>query len=263
MTELASLPQHQSLFHYNMVIGLAGDGFSTTINIFNYFNGMMFGDGYESPATADLVFYDQHGKEGFKIQRRLEPWSSAYIDLGEELRRDKAVGAAGVVMGTIYSRLIPDTVPAMLKGKRVSTELTAEIETPSGARDFIHNTGAPAYVPIVSQYKGGILFADQFTDPCHMVLVNRYLGPKIPFISEGFAKIEIKNHLGDSRTATTERVPARGMRLFSILDHFPDIYDFLDGQCGVMNVKAANLMHKPWIWFGARDGKSDISIDHT
>jgi hypothetical protein len=151
----------------------------------------------------------------------------------------------------------------MLKGKRISTELTAEIKTPSGARDFIHNTGGPAYVPMVSRYGGALLFADKFTEPCHIVLVNKYLGPKIPFISDGVANIEIQNHRGEKRRAKTGRVPARGMRLFSILDHFPDIYEFLDNECGVMNVHSANLMHKPWIWFGARDGKSDICIDHT
>jgi hypothetical protein len=48
-----------------------------------------------------------------------------------------------------------------------------------------------------------------------------------------------------------------------MLDHFPDLYDFLEGECGRLDFYSANLSHKPWVWFGARNGKTDISIDHT
>jgi hypothetical protein len=254
------LPKHENLFHYNMTLAMVGEGFSTIVNAVNYFTPEIWGEDYNSPAVLDLKFFDEDGREGFRLQRELPPYGGAHIDVATELG---AKGRNRQTAGIVYGRLILHQIPKRLHGKRISTELTSEIETPSGAKDFMHNLGSPSYVPSVGRYSSGLMFADQYTNPSSIVLVNRYMGPRIPFVSEGFAKVTVINHRGEKRVAKSDVVPARGLRFFKISEHFPDIHEFFAGECGRLDFWSANLQAKPWVWFGSSDGRTEISIDHT
>jgi hypothetical protein len=258
MTSAVELPAHAHLFHYNLTAGMTRDGFSSSVNVFNYYCEQMSAEA-ESDAVADVMFYDEDGALGFHVMRKLAPGASLHIDIAESL---KAADHRGETLGTAYTRLIPLKVPASLQGKRVSTECTGEIVTPTGARDFIHNLGAPVYRPNVSRMECGLMFAGPEANPKYIILVNNYLGPRLPFVSRGFAMIGIANHRGQTRRLRSETVPARGARLFSIEQAFPDLEAFLEGKAGKLSFHAANLAWKSWVWFGPKSGWNDITIEH-
>jgi hypothetical protein len=258
MATAVPLPDHSRLFHYNMTAAVTRDGFSSSVNIFNYFTNDM-SDGAESDAVADILFYDENGNLGFRLTKMLPPAASLHVDVGEELRR---AGHPGETIGTAYTRIIPLKVPAALVGKQVSSECTGEIVTPEGARDFIHNTGGPVYSPNTGRMECGLMFTGPEAHPKYITLINNYLGPRWPVISSGFAKIGISNHKGEVHWARTETVPAAGMTLFSIQEAFPDLEEFLDGECGKLSFYTANLSRKSWVWFGPKGSWADITIEH-
>lgn len=258
MSNIVELPEHARLFHYNLTAAITRDGFSSSVNVFNYYCDEM-SSGVASDAVADVMFYDEDGALGFRLMRKLVPGASLHVDIANELL---AAGRSGEALGTVYTRLIPFKVPASLQGKHVSTECTGEIVTPTGARDFIHNLGAPVYRPSVSHMECGLMFAGPEANPKYIVLVNNYLGARIPFVSNGVAWISVANHRGKARRARSETVPARGTRLFSIEKAFPDLETFLEGKAGKLSFHSANLAWKSWVWFGPKSGWSEISIEH-
>jgi hypothetical protein len=253
------LPDHEHKFHYNITLGITRNGFSTIANFRNYYNQFLFGDNFYTDAVVDVMFFNERGHKGFRVFRAIEAGGSLHIDIAEELAR---AGQSREALGTIYARMIPTLVPDILKGKQVPTEYTAEHITPSGHRDFMHNSGSMVMTPSLGRRRSGVIFADRFTHPAYVVMVNNYFGPRIPYISDGFAKIDIYNHRGKKRSVRTGVVAARGVKLFPILDSFPDIYEFLEGQSGRIDFFSANLFRKPWIWFGALDGHGDICMEH-
>lgn len=255
----SSLPAHAHQFHFNMTFAITRERYSTIVNISNYYNPILFGKDFNSSCVAEIVFFDDQGNKGFHFLRPVPEWGSLHINVADELM---AVGKSDQAIGTVYTRLIPEKLPTTLQGKRVSTECTAEIINPNGYRDFIHNTGGRVHTPSMSRAKSGVIFADEFSDPCYMVLVNNYFGPRIPYISQGIAKVEITNHLGQVRSAWTDPVPPRGLRLFNVRDKFPELREFLDGNSGFLVFNSANLAPKPWLWFGDIEGKGDISLEH-
>lgn len=258
MSVAVELPEHAKLFHYNLTAAVTRGGFSSSVNLLNYYCDEM-SQGAESESIADILFFDEDGREGFNVRRRLPPGASLHLDVGETLRE---AGHPSETIGTVYTRLIPLKVPAPLKDKQVSTECTGEIVTPTGARDFIHNLGGPVYRPNVTRVRCGLMVASQTTNPKYIVLVNNYLGRRLPLISAGFARLSLTNCHGEVRRTRTPSVPARGMRLFSLDQAFPDLFDFLDGKSGKLDFYCANLAGKSWIWFGPKDGWGDLSIEH-
>lgn len=259
MTHAIALPEHEKAFHHNMTFAITRDGFSTVLNFFNYYNHFLFGEGFATNAVVELMFFHDDGSQGFHVRHRLEAGGSLHVNVGDELRR---AGERNNTMGTAYARLIPQVVPDSLKGRQVSTEYTAEHISPSGSRDFMHNTGGMVMLPNIGRRRSGLMFADRFTDPASIVLVNNYFGPRIPFVSDGFAWIEIWNHRGEKRMARTGTVPARGLKLFPLDGAFPDLVEFLDGESGRLDFTSANLARKPWLWFGPTNGRGDICLEH-
>lgn len=259
MAENEQLPDHEQHFIYNMTLAITRGGFGTVVNFHNYYNRLLFGDDFSSDGVVDAMFFNECGDQWFRVIRKIDVDGSLHLDISEEL---DLAGKPRETMGTVYARLIPNVIPDVLKGKQVPTEYTAEHATPSGNRDFMHNTGGMVMTPSVGRRRSGVLFADRFTSPAYIVLANNYFGPRIPYISGGFAKIDIYNHRGKRRSARTGVVPARGVKLFPLLEAFPDIYEFLEGQSGRIDFFSANIFRKPWIWFGAPDGRGDICIEH-
>ena len=259
MVAAIEMPPHESQFHYNMTFAITRDGYATIVNLSNYYNKILFGSDFQSECVADVVFFEENGQEKFHVRRAVPEWGSVHIDVREALIE---AGHSGDAVGTVYTRLIPRDLPAALKGKRVSTECTTEIINPSGHRDFIHNTGGRVHMPSMSRASSGVMFADAYSTPCYFVFVNNYFGPRLPYVSQGIGKIEITNHRGEIYSAWTDPVPARGLQMMSIADKFPDLSAFLDGKSGHLSFKAANLAPKPWIWFGEKNGRGDISIEH-
>ena len=253
------LPEHEKAFHHNMAFVITRDGFATVLNFFNYYNSHLFGEGFASEAVVELIFFHDDGSKGLDVRYRLPANGNLHVNVGNELHK---AGERECTMGTAYARLIPHIVPESLKGTQVSTEFTAEHISPSGSRDFMHNGGGMVMRPNIGRRRSGLMFADLCTDPASIVLVNNYFGPRIPFISDGFALVEIWNHRGEKRSVRTCTVPPRGLKLYSLDAALPDLTTFLDGKSGRLDFISANLARKPWLWFGPTDGQGDISLEH-
>lgn len=255
-----SMPDHAGLFHYNTGLGLSGEGYQTWINIQNYYTTDMFENGYNSRAIAEIQVVDEDGQEGETLRQVIEPYGSCHYLVDDLLPGGK--GRNKRTFSAVFARLVPETVPERMKGKRISTEFTCEVTAPGGSRDFMHNVGGRARMPSLGRRETGLLFADQVTRPVYLLLANNYFGPQLPLVSDGFARFLLINHKGEERLVETPKVPARCIRLFSLKEAIPDLEAFLDGHSGVMKFTCVNLARKPWIWFGDKNGSGEMCLEH-
>jgi len=258
--ENVPLPPHADRFHPNLAYGVTKFGFSTIVNVYNYYNEALFGDDFRSSAVVTLQFYDERGRRRIDRGYRLPANGNLHIDLADELARS---GASEPAMGGVYVRLIPEQLPGRLTAKSISTEFTAEHINPAGFRDFMHNTSGPVLLPSLGHKRSEMLYADASSTPAYFVLINTYLGPRIPLVSEGLARITIWNKAGQRVRATSKTVPGGGTVLQSVSELFPDLQSFLNGEPGVIDFQTANLARKPWIWYGSPDMNGDLCLEHV
>lgn len=229
------------------------------VNVANYFGTPLFDD-YRSDAVVDVVAFDEEGRTVADHQATLAPGASAHVDLTDAV----GVGADTVPrLATCYVRVAPTTLPPSFDQctNDFSTEYTMEIESPGGSRTFFHNTLGPSYVPTVGRMVSRQLWSSSDSKVDAIVLANGYLGTAVPVLSAGRARVRITNWRGRARSALSERVPPRGIRLFRLEDAFDDVDGFLDGRPGTLELLSANLVRKPWVWISSSRGDG-ISIEH-
>lgn len=242
-----------------MALAVAENGFRTLINVFNYYNPYIVGDGFASDAVIEIIFFDADGRQRFVHCEELSSCGSLQFDLGQALA---ASSHSGDTIGTAYVRLIPRVLPPGWGNGRVSTEFTTEIISPSGKRSIFHNSGSSIATPSVQQMKTGQLISDGVCRLRYLVLANNYFGPRIPYLSVGLARVKITNWHGETRTAVSRTVPPRGLRLFPMEEAFPGLVEFLDGRSGRLHFRCCNLLRKPWIWICDPNDEDSISIEH-
>lgn len=238
------MPDHAGRYLPNMSFALLGSGATTTINLVNYYDEALFELNYESSALAEILVFDANGTNLYETREMIAPHGSLHIDLSEHLSRQSQKDQ---MLASVYCRIVPMTEPLSLPATHISTEYVTEIMTSSGSRTIFHNTLGPTFVPSLGFASSGQLFADHHTTTGSLILVNNYLGPAIPLLSSGRARVVISNAHGDTLVASSEKIPYRGVRLFPVADHFPDLDDFLDGSPGIITLRTCNLLRKPWV----------------
>jgi hypothetical protein len=254
------MPAHANYFHPNMTFGIAMAGFSTSINIFNYYNSVMMGAITDDlAAIAEVAFYDFCGKKRFMHRERLEPYGSLHLDLRTCLIRSNCTAET---YGTLLCRLIPEVLPPDFSGKPISSEFIVELSSPSGAKSFVHNVGCPVYGPNRETMASDQVFSDEYACSRYLIFMNNYYGPKIPFLSHGRAFVKITNHRGENISSWSRKIPAQGTHLFSFKEHFPQLQEFLDGRVGTIYIETYNLVRKPLVWVTSPDSDDTIAIDH-
>ena len=253
------MPDHAGRYLPNMSFALLGSGATTTINLVNYYDEILFGHDYASPAIAEITVFDADGGTLGETRETMQPHGSLHLDIAEHLGRQ---AQASRTVASVYCRIVPTTEPSSLPKTHISTEYVTEIRTPGGSRTLFHNTLGPTFVPSFGLTESGQLFADRHTATRTLVLANNYLGPRIPFLSSGRARVNILNARGDRRSAYSGAVPYRGIRLFSLGEHFPDLTEFLDGAPGVIDLRTCNLLRKPWVLLESPDETGATSVEH-
>jgi len=254
----ATLPPHAARYWPNIVFVAGGEGYATWINIMNYFGEPLFSPGEACSAIAEVAVLDADGQRVEVLREVLAPGGSFHREVGANVGH----GGPGPAMGSAHCRLIPMSHPSGLDAPWISTEFTAEIESPGGNRTFFHNTLGPSRVPGGSSMRSARIFVDGDAMVSELVLLNTYCGPTVPVIAAGRARITITNSRGDRRTARSDVVPRLGASLFSMAEHFPDLPEFLGERSGVLDLSCVNLLRKPWVWIRSPHTPRAFSVEH-
>lgn len=256
------LPPHAEHFHFNVGLIRVGNGYTTSVSLWNYFSPEIVGTD-RIWATAELEVYDAAGTLAARKRVRVAPSASLHMEIAPLLGGGNC---ADFGFGTAYLRLVPDEFAARAPGVSVPTEFMVEIRHASGTGEIVHNIGGRRVFPGLTQMGSGLWFSDETTFPRYVVFANNYFGPRLPLIGSGKAKLHFVNRHGEMRVLSSHTVPARGTLVIDVEAQMPDMQAYLGDWPARVEVRAANLVSKPWVWYERRKAGSSAQhrfcIDH-